>query len=68
MTLQHQDRAWFDAQAVLQFLETCPHGGQAPVQGWLSLIREACHRIAILEGNVAALECLLEKQEGKPLQ
>lgn len=64
MTLPHQDRAWFDAQAVLEFLKTCPHGGQAPEQGWISLIKEACHRIETLEGNVAALEILITKSEG----
>lgn len=64
MTLPHQDRAWFDAQAVLEFLKGCPHGGDAPEQGWISLVREACHRIATLEGTVAALELLVEKRSG----
>lgn len=64
-SLPHQDRAWFDAQAVLAFLETCPHGGAAPQQGWLSLVKEACHRIEFLEGSVAGLEAMVAKLERK---
>jgi len=64
--LPHQDRAWFDAGLVLEFLKRCPHHGEAPQQGWLSLVREACHRVAILEGTNAALEILVEKRTLTP--
>jgi len=64
MMLPYQDRARFDAQLVLEFLDGCPHRGQAPEQGWISLAREACHRIAFLEGAVAGLEALAEARDG----
>lgn len=51
-----QTREAFDAAAVLRFLKTCPHGGDAPQQGWLGLVEEACHRIARLEASLAMVQ------------
>lgn len=51
-SLPPQTRDAFDPAAVLRFLKKCPHGGDAPQQGWLGLIEEACHRIARLEASL----------------
>jgi hypothetical protein len=53
--LTRQTRTTFDPVAVLEFLKTCPHGGEAPQQGWISLVDEACHRIAALEIALTAM-------------
>jgi len=49
--LPEQDRNTFDAALVLDFVRT---SGNAPQQGWYSLVEEACHRLIWMERRLQA--------------